>query len=136
MPDPDLLSILKHTRIFADLDDQTLVYLAHVSHIRNVSKGQAIFYQGDPGDGLYVIASGGVKVVLPSAETGDQAILATLGRGDFFGELALLDGGAHSASVITLEPTEALVLACPDFQRLTPMGVFNHSVPSGSPSKA
>ena len=69
-----------------------------------------IFHQGDPGDSLHVVASGAVKIVLPSAE-GEEAIIATLRPGDFFGELALLDGATRSATAAALEPTETLVLA-------------------------
>jgi CRP-like cAMP-binding protein len=86
--------------------------------LRRYRKDETIFHQGDPGDALYVVASGRVKVVLPSPDTGEPAILATLARGQFFGELAMLDGQPHSASVVALEPTEALVLGREDFERL------------------
>lgn len=68
-----------------------------------------IFHQGDPGDALHVVASGSVKIVLPSPE-GDEAIIATLRPGDFFGELALLDGAPHSATAAAVEATETLSL--------------------------
>jgi CRP/FNR family transcriptional regulator, cyclic AMP receptor protein len=86
--------------------------------VRRFRRDETVFHQGDPGDALHVIASGFVKVVLPSPEAGEPAILATLGPGEFFGELALLDGDPHSASVIALEPTETLVLGRADFERL------------------
>jgi CRP/FNR family transcriptional regulator, cyclic AMP receptor protein len=86
--------------------------------VRRFRRDETVFHQGDPGDALHVIASGAVKVVLPSPEAGESAILATLGPGEFFGELALLDGDPHSASVIALEPTETLVLGRADFERL------------------
>jgi CRP-like cAMP-binding protein len=63
------------------------------------------------------VASGAVKVVVPSEE-GDEAILATLRRGDFLGELALLDGAPRSASAIALEATEALALPRDQFLAL------------------
>ena len=66
-------------------------------------------HQGDPGDALHVVASGAVKIVLPSTE-GEEAIIATLRPGDFFGELALLDGAPRSATVTSLEQSEMLVL--------------------------
>jgi CRP-like cAMP-binding protein len=86
--------------------------------LRRFRKDETVFHQGDPGDALYVVASGRVKIVLPSPDTGEPAILATLGRGQFFGELAMLDGEPHSASVVALEPTETLVLGRDDFERL------------------
>ena len=86
--------------------------------LRRFRKDETVFHQGDPGDALYVVASGRVKVMLPSPDAGEPAILATLGRGQFFGELAMLDGEPHSASVVALEPTETLVLGRDDFERL------------------
>ena len=85
---------------------------------RRFRRDETIFHQGDPGDALYVVASGRVKVLLPAPDTGEAAILATLGPGQFFGELAMLDGEPHSASVIALEPTEVLMLGRSDFERL------------------
>jgi len=86
--------------------------------LRRYRKDETIFHQGDPGDALYVVATGRVKVVLPSPDTGEPAILATLGPGQFFGELAMLDGEPHSASVVAHEATETLVLGRDDFERL------------------
>ena len=63
------------------------------------------------------MASGAVKVVVPS-EDGDEAILATLRRGDFLGELALLDGAPRSAGAIALEATETLTLPRARFSEL------------------
>jgi CRP/FNR family cyclic AMP-dependent transcriptional regulator len=66
---------------------------------------------------LHVVASGSVKILLPSAE-GEEAIIATLRPGDFFGELALLDGAPRSASAVSLEASETLVLPRPVFAEL------------------
>ncbi|MEO5965984.1 MAG: Crp/Fnr family transcriptional regulator [Candidatus Limnocylindrales bacterium] len=86
--------------------------------LRRFRRDETIFHQGDPGDALYIVASGRVKVLLPAPDTGEAAILATLDRGQFFGELAMLDGQPHSASIVALEPTETLVLGRADFERL------------------
>jgi CRP/FNR family cyclic AMP-dependent transcriptional regulator len=104
--------------LFEGIDGAVLDACVECLRPRRYRREETVFHQGDSGNGLYVIASGGVKVVLPSPDAGEAAILATLGPGDFFGELALLDGGAHSASVIALEPMEALVLGRADFERL------------------
>ncbi len=85
---------------------------------RRFRRDETVFHQGDPGDALHVIASGRVKIMLPAPDAGEPAILAALGPGDFFGELALLDGEPHSASVVALEPTETLMLGRADFERL------------------
>ena len=86
--------------------------------LRRFRRDETVFHQGDPGDALHVVATGRVKVVLPSPAAWEPAILATLGRGQFFGELAMLDGQPHSASVVAIEPTETLVLRRDDFERL------------------
>jgi CRP-like cAMP-binding protein len=85
---------------------------------RRFRRDETIFHQGDPGDALHVIASGRVKIVLPAPDAGEPAILVALGPGDFFGELALLDGEPHSASAVALEPVETLMLGRADFERL------------------
>ena len=76
---------------------------------RRFRRNEVIFHQGDPGDALHIVAAGAVKILLPSAE-GDEAIIATLRPGDFFGELALLDGAPRSATAGALEQSETLVL--------------------------
>ena len=72
----------------------------------------------DPGDALFVVTSGEIKIVLPSEEGSEPVILTTIGRGGFFGELALLDGRPRSASAIAVRAVEALVLRRDAFDRL------------------
>jgi CRP-like cAMP-binding protein len=95
--------------LFRGLDRDSLSAIAASLRTRRYRKGEVIFHEGDPGDCLFVVASGTVKVVLPS-EDGEEAILASLSRGDFFGELALLDGAPRSAGAVALQATEMLVL--------------------------
>lgn len=109
---------LEQCVLFQHVDVEGLDACLACLRLRRYRRDETIFHQGDPGDALYVVASGRVKVLLPSPDTGEPAILATLGRGQFFGELAMLDGEPHSASVVALEPTEALVLGRDDFERL------------------
>jgi CRP/FNR family cyclic AMP-dependent transcriptional regulator len=75
-----------------------------------------IVRQGDPGDALYVVRAGAVKVAV-SGDDGREVILDTLGVGDHFGELALLDGGPRSAHVVATEATILYVLRRDDFRR-------------------
>lgn len=97
-----------------DAMDACIACLRH----RRFRRDETVFHQGDPGDALHVIASGRVKIMVPAPDGGEPAILAALGPGDFFGELALLDGEPHSASVVALEPTETLMLGRADFEQL------------------
>ena len=117
-PDPATLSAaLGEVPLFRLLPDDDLETLASACRIRRFRRGEVIFHQGDPGDSLHIIATGAVKIVLPSAE-GEEAIIATLREGDFFGELALLDGAPHSATATALEPSETMMLPRPVFHDL------------------
>lgn len=110
-------STLASVPLFAGLDAEALDSLTRKMRARRFRRGEVIFHVGDPGDALFIVTSGGVKITLPS-ETGDEAILATLRPGDFFGELALLDGAPRSATAVALEPTETLVLPRDRFREL------------------
>lgn len=108
---------LRRCALFAHVEPEGLRVLARAMVTRRFRRNEVIFHQGDPGDSLHVLASGAVKIVLPSSE-GDEAIIATLTPGDFFGELALLDGAPHSATATAVEPVETLSLARVPFQQL------------------
>lgn len=88
--------------------------IAQVAHWRRYRRGEVVFHQGDPGDSLHVIATGRMKVVF-SADSGKEAVLAVLGPGDVFGEMALLDGGVRSATVVALEPVRTAMIGRQDF---------------------
>lgn len=96
--------------LFAGCEIGVLRAIAGRLRVRHFKRNEVIFHQGEAGDALHIIASGAVKIVLPSAE-GGEAIIATLRPPDFFGELALLDGQPRSASAAAVEPTDTLVLA-------------------------
>lgn len=101
---------LRECGLFGAADDAAIETLVRVLRTRRFKRGETIFHQGDPGDALFVVDSGSVKVVLPSDEGAEPAIVAILGPGEFFGELAILDGAPHSATIVAVEPTETLVL--------------------------
>lgn len=109
---------LRRCPLFARVDQATLRACAERLRVRRFRRGETIFHQGDPGDSLFIVESGTVKIVLPSPEGEEGAIIATLGRGEFFGELALLDGAPHSATAIALDATGLLVLGRPTFDEL------------------
>jgi CRP/FNR family transcriptional regulator, cyclic AMP receptor protein len=101
--------LLRKARLFAGLGEQTLQALADRSVERSFPRHGRLFHQGDPGSGLFVVASGLVKVVVNS-EDGEQMVLVTLGPGEALGELSVVDGGPRSASAEALEPTVALMI--------------------------
>jgi len=109
---------LRSCALFSALDDTTLALVADAMRGRRYRRGEVIFHVEDPGDALYVVTAGDVKIVLPSDETAEPVILTTIGRGGFFGELALLDGGPRSATAIAVRAVETLVLRRDAFDRL------------------
>ena len=84
---------------------------------RRFARGQAVFSKDDPGDALYIIEDGSVRIYLPSPQGADLT-LAVLGAGEFFGDFALLDGGPRSASAAALRETTVLALDRSDFTDL------------------
>jgi CRP/FNR family cyclic AMP-dependent transcriptional regulator len=103
--------------LFGGLDEEGLASLIRGMRIRKFRRGETVFHVGDPGDALFIVMAGSIKITLP-ADTGDEAILATLRPGDFFGELALLDGAPRSATAIAIEATETYILPRDRFRDL------------------
>ncbi len=108
---------LGRCRLFDGMSKESLQAITRTLRGRRFRRGEVLFHEGDPGDALFIVASGAGKVVVPS-EDGAEAILATVRRGEFLGELALLDGAPRSASAIALEPTETLALPRDRFRAL------------------
>lgn len=113
------MDVLRSATIFAGLPDEALARLGAACVSRTYRRSQYLWYQGDEGALLVVVASGLVKVVLGSTQ-GDEIVLTTLGPGATIGEIALLDGAPRSASVVAAEPTTVLLLS-----RATVLEVFN-----------
>jgi len=110
----DIATLLAGVPLFADLAPEELQSLGRRARRQAFQSDETIFYQGDPGHSLYCIASGIVRIVLPSVE-GREAVLVLLGPGEFFGELSLFDGQPRSASAVSLGPSEAVILRRDDF---------------------
>ncbi len=94
---------LRGCRLFAEVDDATLYTIAAALRPRRFRRGEVVFHAGDPGDALFIVVSGQAKVIVPSDDGSEPAILATLGPGGFFGELALLDGAARSTTIVAID---------------------------------
>jgi CRP/FNR family transcriptional regulator, cyclic AMP receptor protein len=109
----DLQKSLLSIPIFSRLSKRELGLLTSIIHNRNYVAGEFIFYQGDPGLGLYIIRDGEVTVQRKIDE--EQVIaLAIFNKGDFFGELALIDGEKRSASAVSNSDTRLAVIFKPD----------------------
>jgi CRP/FNR family cyclic AMP-dependent transcriptional regulator len=90
--------------------------LAEVTREKQYPKNSVVLFEGDPGDSLFIVREGRVKVVLVG-EDGREVILGILGVGEHFGELALIDEQPRSAHVIAMEDSTLLVLRRDDFRR-------------------
>src|SRR5450432_2660713 len=100
-------TLLAEVPFFQLLDDEERNLLAAELDFVRYGTGEMIFSYGDPGDSLYVIKSGEVEVFFKD-DTGERIVLETAGKGDFFGELSLLDSGPRTASVVVTQDLEAL----------------------------
>lgn len=109
-------NLLRAVSIFADLDAAALAALERLAEPRDYPDGAVIVSQDEPGDALFVLVSGKVKVVL-YGDSGREIILSIFKTpGDFFGEMSLLDHEPRSASLIADEPSRLLVLSRGAFQ--------------------
>ena len=107
--------VLRKVPLFSDLSEAELARFAEVTREREYPKNSVILFEDDPGDALYIVSTGQVKVVL-IGEDGREVILSVLGDGDFFGEMALIDDEPRSAHVIAMRDSQLLVLRRDDFQ--------------------
>ena len=92
--------------------------MAAALRVRRFKRGETIFHADDPGDALYIVASGHVKITVPSEDGSEPAILTTIGPADYFGELALLDGAPRSATAVAIDDVETQLLRREAFDRL------------------
>jgi len=107
--------VLRKVPLFSDLAEPELGRFADITREREYPKNSVILFEDDPGDALYVVVKGQVKVVL-IGEDGREVILSVLGEGEFFGEMALIDDEPRSAHVIAMEDSTLIVLRREDFQ--------------------
>jgi CRP-like cAMP-binding protein len=105
---------LKQVPLFAGLENEEIDLIYQVSRVLHYPSNTLILGEDEPGDKLYIILTGTVKIVL-WGEEGQEIILSVLKQGEFFGEMSLLDEEPRSANVVTLEDTETVVLQRKDF---------------------
>ncbi|WP_024511758.1 Crp/Fnr family transcriptional regulator [Bradyrhizobium sp. ARR65] len=101
--------ILKMNPMFADLGSDELQRLSDLCHTRNLASGEVLFQKGDPGDALFGVRSGQIRIEA-GASDGSRMTLNFMGAGELFGEVAVLDGQNRTADAIAAEPTELFVL--------------------------
>jgi CRP-like cAMP-binding protein len=108
--------LLRKVNIFEALDDDTVSRLGACLQPMEFARDQVIVGQSDPGDALFIIDQGRVKVTL-QGENNREVILSIFKAGDFFGEMSLLDGEPRSATVVAIDDAHLWRLSREDFVR-------------------
>ncbi len=113
----DFLNLVRNVPIFSELDEKELRKIADIGISRKYSKNAIVFLEEEAGAALFIIVSGKVKVVRTDDE-GKEVILSILGPGEFFGEMAILDGLPRSATVVSIEESELFMIHRREFLQL------------------
>lgn len=111
------IDILRGIPIFSDIEDDALAKIARLGVRKKYKKGSVILMEEEAGMALFVIIAGKVKIVRTD-DAGREVILSILSESDFFGEMAILDGLARSASAIAISRVELFMIHRQDFLKL------------------
>ncbi len=113
------IEFLKNVPIFSELNDDTLIKLSQLGTLKSFDKDSIILSEQDAGSALFVMVSGKVKVArVSNDDKSKEVILTLLNPSDFFGEMALLDGLARSATVTSIEDSRVFIIQRNDFLNL------------------
>jgi len=115
-PQEMTLDAIRSVPLFASLDDEAAIELRNLLQTRTVAGGTSLFRAGDLGDAMYLIESGRVQIALTDDDH-KELILAELAQGDFFGEMAIIDGKQRSADATVTEDARLAVLSRDSFLR-------------------
>jgi len=115
-PQEMTLDAIRSVPLFASLHDEAARELRSLLRTREVATGTALFRAGDDGDSMYLIESGRVRISVHDADE-KEIVLAELARGDFFGEMAIIDGKQRSADAVIADDARLAVLSREDFLR-------------------
>lgn len=114
---PEAIGLLGKTLLFGTLGPADLARVAAELHERGFASGQLVFARGDPGEEIYLVVEGRVRLSVLAADGGELAF-GHAGRGDIFGEIAVFDGGVRTADATALTKVRALGLPRASFRRL------------------
>jgi CRP/FNR family cyclic AMP-dependent transcriptional regulator len=116
IPPEMTLDAIRSVPLFGSLDDEAAGELRDLLRTRDAAAGTALFRTGDQGDAMYLIESGRVRIMITD-EDKKVITLAELAQGDFFGEMAIIDGKQRSADAIVAEAARLAVLSRENFLR-------------------
>lgn len=112
-----IMQSLKSLSLFADLSEDSLAELAHKLEEHTIPAEHLLFHRGDPGDSLYLVRDGRVKVFVENLH-GEELVLNQFGPGESFGEMAIVDNRPRSASAKTVSQSTLLRLNREDFMEV------------------
>jgi len=113
-PQEMTLDAIRSVPLFASLDDEAAVNLRNLLRVNDVPPNTSLFRAGDEGDAMYLIEQGRVQITITD-EDKKQIVLAELAQGDFFGEMAIIDGKQRSADATVTETARLAVLSRENF---------------------
>jgi len=108
---------LKECELFRSLEDREVALLAKAVEEKALAANTPLFYENMQGEAMYIIGGGGIQLSKMLAE-GEVKTLTTLGPGDYFGEMALLESGPRPVTAIATADSTVLVLKRSEFQKL------------------
>jgi len=112
--DAEKRSVLQNHYLFGKLGPRHIDRLVSCIVGKSVTRAATIFTKGDPGSSLFAICKGAVKITVPSVD-GHDAVFNLIGKGDIFGEIALLDGRPRTADAVAITDCELFVIERRDF---------------------
>ncbi|MCQ2108637.1 MAG: Crp/Fnr family transcriptional regulator [Fibrobacter sp.] len=116
--DASIVGLLKGVELFSELNEEQLGLLANLIVVQDYNRDETVVLEGDDSmQALYLIASGSVQVYMTGVD-GRETILSFLERGDFFGEMSLIDGEPRSASVRTVTDAQMMIIHRESFLQL------------------
>lgn len=110
----EFATILGMNPLFSGLGAEAIGSLARLCQTRRLPAGQTLFVKGDPGDALYGVRRGQIRIEVGTS-AGEHLTIEVFGAGDLFGEIAVLDGRPRTADAIAQEDAELFVLPRADF---------------------
>ena len=116
IPQGMTLEAIRSVPLFGSLSDDDAHELLTLLKSRSVAAGTSLFRAGELGDAMYLIQSGRVRIAVHDAD-GREIVLAELAQGDFFGEMAIIDGKQRSADAAVIEDAQLSVLSRENFLR-------------------
>ena len=110
-------SLLQNVYLFKTMTADEMGLISELAQTQTFNSGDTIFIKGEPAKAMYLIKHGSVKIQ-QTTKSGDNLVVATLGTGSHFGEMALVDGDVRSATAAAAEMTEVILIPHDKLQEL------------------